>query len=241
MKKKYGSVSDGKSVIQERGHFINTAVPRFDGTGCWQQHLQFVQAIVKSNGWSEGTAALQLFAHLDGEAMNVALLIPKGEREKWEGLSNGLSEYYNSPGRLAVVRRRFESAIRRPGMDPATFSTELGILTARGFGDMGKHARDAMIRDKFIAAQRHCGLWRHLDGVPPATPIWEIVNSCRVWKSVEECFGLVGVCGCQNSGKAVVHFRSEDVLGWKKWSTGFPQKKGMQLSWGPLARRHHGF
>ena len=50
--------------------FTNTAVPRFDGGGCWQQHLLIVQAIVKSNGWSEGTAALQLFVHLDGEALN---------------------------------------------------------------------------------------------------------------------------------------------------------------------------
>ena len=30
---------------------------------------------MKSNGWSEGMAALQLFAHLDGEALNVALLM----------------------------------------------------------------------------------------------------------------------------------------------------------------------
>ena len=89
----------------------------------------------------------------------------------------GLSEYYNSPGKLAVVRRRFESAIRRPGMDPATFATELGTLAARGFGDMGKSARCAMIRDKFIVAQQHCGLQRHLDGVPPETPICEIVDS----------------------------------------------------------------
>ena len=83
----------------------------------------------------------------------------------------------------AVVQRRFESAIRWPGMDPATFATELGTLAARGFGDLGKRARDAMIRDKFITAQRHCGLRRHLDGVPPETPIWEIVDSCRVWES----------------------------------------------------------
>ena len=89
-------------------------------------------------------AALQFSAHLEGEALNVALLMPKGEREKWEGLSNGLSEYYNSPGRLAVVRRRFESVIRWSGMDPVMFATELGTLTARGFGDMGKRARDAM-------------------------------------------------------------------------------------------------
>ena len=112
----------------------------------------------------------------------MALLMPKRERETWEGLSNALSAYYNSAGRLAVFRRRFESAFRRPGMDPATFATELGILT-RGFGDMGKPARDAMIRDKFIAGQRHCGLRRQLDGFAPDTPIGEIVDSCRVWES----------------------------------------------------------
>ena len=85
--------------------FTNTAVPRFDGRGCWQQHLLIVQAIVKLNGWSAATVALQLFAHLDGEALNVALLMPMKEREQWKDLSNGISEYYNSPGRLAVFRR----------------------------------------------------------------------------------------------------------------------------------------
>ena len=109
--KDYGSVIDGKSVAKERGRFTNMAVPRFDGTGCWQQHLQIVQVIAKSNGWSEGTAALQLVTHLEGEAQDVALLMPKGVREKWEDLSSGLSGYYNSPERLVVVRRRFESAI----------------------------------------------------------------------------------------------------------------------------------
>ena len=73
----------------------------------------------------------------------MAVLMPVEEREKWEDLSNGLSEYYNSPGRLAVFRQRFESTSRRPGVDPATFATELGILTVRGFGDMGKHARNS--------------------------------------------------------------------------------------------------
>ena len=124
-----------------------------------------------------GNGGAPAFAHLEGDALVVALLMLKGVWEKWEDLSNGLLEYYNSPGRLAVVRRRFDNAIRRPGMDPATFATELGTLAARGFGDMGKRAREAMIRDKFIAAQRHCGLRRNLDGVPPETPIWEIVDS----------------------------------------------------------------
>ena len=76
---------------------------------------------MKSNGWTDGTAALQMFAHLDGEALNVVLLIPEGERSNWEGLSQGLSDYYNSLGWLAVFRRQVECAARRSGMDPATF------------------------------------------------------------------------------------------------------------------------
>ena len=94
---------DRKNGIKAGGRFTNTAVLRFDGGCCWQQHLHIVQAIVKSNGWSEGTAALQLFTHLDGEALNVALLMPEEEREKWEDLSNGLLEYYNTELRHAVV------------------------------------------------------------------------------------------------------------------------------------------
>ena len=146
---------DGKNIIRAGGRFTITAVPRFDGGGCWRQHLQIVQAIVKLNGWTDGTAALQLFAHLDGEALNVALLMQEEERAKWKGLSQGLLDYYSSPGRPAVFRRQFKSAIRRPGMDPAMFAMELGILAVRGFGDMGKNARDSMIRDRFIAAQRN--------------------------------------------------------------------------------------
>ena len=174
---------DGKNISKAEGCFTNTAVPRFNGGGCWHQHLQNVQAIVKSNGWTDGTAALQLFAHLDGEALNVVLLMPEEEREKWEGLSQGLSDYYNSPGRLAVFRWQFESSTRRPGMDPATLATEVEILAVRGFGDMGKPTRDWMIRDRFIAAQRSCRLHRHIDGVSLDTPIRDIVDRCRVWES----------------------------------------------------------
>ena len=83
---------------------------------------------------------------------------------------------YNSPGRLAVFRRQFESVSRRPGVDPATFATELGILAVRGFGDMCKRARDLMVQNKFITR------W-YLDGASSDAPILEIVDSCRVWES----------------------------------------------------------
>ena len=127
-----------------------------------------------SNGWVDETAALQLFAHLEGETLNVALLMLQREHATREGLSRGLSDYYNSPGRLAAFRRKFESATRREGEDPATFATE--ILAVREFGDMGARARTRMFRDRFIVDQHSCGLRRHLDSVPPDTPIWEIVD-----------------------------------------------------------------
>ena len=86
----------------------------------------------------------------------------------------------------ALFRRRFESTVRRPGVDPATFTTELGIIAVRGFGDMGRPARDLMIRAKFIAVQWNCELHRHLDGVSLDTPIRDIVYRCRVWENHSE-------------------------------------------------------
>ena len=163
--------------------FTNTALPSFSGAECWFQHLHIVQAIAKSNGWPDETAALQLFAHLKGEALNVALLLTRVKQKSWTGMVSGLSAYYQSPGRLTVLRRRFESAFRQPGLDPATFATDLGMLAIQGFGDMRKQARDTMIRDKFIAGQRQCALRRQLDGLAQDTPIGEMVDSCLVCES----------------------------------------------------------
>ena len=76
-----GVRSPDASTVRTGGRFTNTAVPKFDGDGCWQQHLQIFSAIAKSNGWADETAALQLFAHLEGGgggAHNVPLLMPKG-------------------------------------------------------------------------------------------------------------------------------------------------------------------
>ena len=177
--------SDGPDAGGPR-RFTNTAVPRFDGTGCWQQHILVFRAIMKSNGWSTITAALQLFAHLDGEALHIALLMPDKIRERWKDLVTSLSEYYNTPGRLEVVCRQFENACRRPGLDPATFATELGILAVRGFSDMNEKARDLMICNKFIAAQRSCELRWHLDGAAEEASIRNIVDSCQIWESHAE-------------------------------------------------------
>ena len=53
-----------------------TKVPRFAGTTGWEQYRQVFYAIVLSNGLDDATAALQLLSHLEGDALNVALLIP---------------------------------------------------------------------------------------------------------------------------------------------------------------------
>ena len=44
-------------------------------------------------------------------------------------------------------------------------------------------ARLRIIRDRFVAGHTSCELRRHLDSVPPETPIRDIVDRCRVWES----------------------------------------------------------
>ena len=88
-----------------------------------------------------------------------------------------------SPGRLAVYRRKFESAVRRDEEDPSKFATELDTLDVRGFADAGPSARIWMVRDRLVAGHRDCELWRHLDSVPPDTLIQDIVDRCRLWES----------------------------------------------------------
>ena len=89
-----------QKLVMKNRKFTNTAIPVFSGTEGWYQHIHIVQAIVKSNGWPEETAALQLFVHLKGEVLNVALLLAKKEQESWTGLVEGLAAYYQSPGRF---------------------------------------------------------------------------------------------------------------------------------------------
>ena len=121
----------------------------------------------------------------------MALLMPVEEREQWTAFARGLSDYFNSPGRLAAVRRQFESESRWPGVDPATFATVLGILAVRGFENMGECARDLMVRNKFIAAQQSRALRRHLDGASVEASIGDRADSFRVW----ECHTEAGYDG----------------------------------------------
>ena len=162
--------------------FTTTKVPRFDGTTSWEQYKQVFDAIVSSNGWDNDTAALQLFSHLEGDALNVALLVPLPRRLSRTGLVGALSAHYGSPGRLADYRRQFEKTTRTAG-GPLHFCHGLGDVSREGLWDMGQIARLRLIHDRFIAGHSSCELRRHLDSVPPETPIQDVVDRCRVWES----------------------------------------------------------
>ena len=166
-----------------RAALTTTKVPRFDGTTSWEQYHQVFEAIERSNGWDNDTAALQLFSHLEGDALNVAHLVPLARRLSQSGLVDALTAHYGSPGRLADYRRQFERTTIKVGEDPAIFATALETLVVKAFGDMGQTARLWLIRDRFIAGHDNCDLRRHLDSVPPETPIRDVVERCRVWES----------------------------------------------------------
>ena len=128
-----------------------TKVPWFNGLTSWEQYQQVFDAIVLSNGWDDATAALQLLSHLQGDTLNVALLIPMPRRASRKELTDALSAHYGSPGRLANYRREFDKTVRKPGEDPSNFAIALETLAVKAFDDMGQAARLRLIRDRFIA------------------------------------------------------------------------------------------
>ena len=74
----YGSARRLEIPSQTSGGsgFTSTSVPMHTGRPSWDQYRQVFEAIVCSNTWDGVTAALQLVSHLEGDALNVALLVP---------------------------------------------------------------------------------------------------------------------------------------------------------------------
>ena len=135
-----------------------------------------------SNGWDDVTAALQLLSHLDGDALNVALLVPESQRAVPEFLINSLSDHYKSPGRRVEYKHQFQRVARQPGDDPSIFAIELETLARRAFMDVDLKIQLQMVRDRFIDGQADRSLHRHLDSLGPNTPMIEMIDSCRIWE-----------------------------------------------------------
>ena len=142
----------------KRSGFTSTPVPRFSGKSSWEQYRQVFEAIACLNGWDDVTTALQLLSHLDGDALNVALLVPEFQWVLPGVLVKSLSEHYSSPGRLAEYKRQFERAFRRPGDDPSVFAIELETLSRRAFVDIDSSIQLQMVRDRFMNGQAECAL-----------------------------------------------------------------------------------
>ena len=142
----------------KRSGFTSTPVPRYSGKSSWEQYRQVFEAIACSNGWDDVTAALQLLSHLDGDALNVTLLIPESQRVLSGVLMKSLMEHCGSPGRLG----------------------------RRAFADIDSSIQLQMVRDRFIDGHAECALLSHLDSLGPDAPMRDIVDSCRVWESHNE-------------------------------------------------------
>ena len=108
-----------------------TNVPMFSGVTSWDQYRQAFDAIVRSNGWDDATVALQLLSHLEGDTLNVTLLVPEAQRATRIGLVSAVTDHYGSPGRLADYRRQFEKTGRQDGEDPSIFAIELETLAVK--------------------------------------------------------------------------------------------------------------
>ena len=140
-------------VDTNHSRFTRTPVPRYNGSSDWEHYRKVFEAIVISNGWDDLTAALQLLAHLDGEALNVALLVPEDQRRRPGVLMESVTAHYSSPGRLAQRRCQFDRMTRSPGEDPAAFAMALETLARRAFVDVEPAVRLQLVRDKFITGQ----------------------------------------------------------------------------------------
>ena len=92
-------------------------------------------------------------------------------------------------------RREFDKTVWKPGEDPSNFGITLETLAVKAFSDMDQTARLRLIRDRFIDGHESCELRRHLDCLPPDTPLRDIVDRCG---SVGEPRRPVGTTSQQN-------------------------------------------
>ena len=125
--------------------FTTTKVPKFSGSTSWDQYRQVFDGIVRSNGWDDATVALQLLSHMEGDTLNVALLVPDAQRPTRIVLVRALTDHYGSPGRLADYQRQFEKTARQDGKDPSIFTIDLETLgPAHRIPDHAPPARNAV-------------------------------------------------------------------------------------------------
>ena len=115
----------------------NTAVLRFDGTGCWQQHLLVFRAIMKSSGWSPDKGGLTVVCtprwggaanllELSGETWVASALMEELTADLLPAGSNvDLIVESHQDATLATVREWIQSGVTPTWAECAGFSPEL--------------------------------------------------------------------------------------------------------------------
>ena len=103
-------------------------------------------------------------------------------------IASGISGCIHCTLRIARAVGRLSLPIWEDNPDgwgrPIHFRHSIWDVGDKGaLGDMGQTAWLRIIRDRFVAGHDSCELRRHLDSVPPETPIRDIVDRCRVWES----------------------------------------------------------
>ena len=144
------------------------------------------EAIVSSNGWDGVTAALQLLSHLNGDALNVALLVPESRHGVLGFFDKVVIRSLQRSRASGRIQASVSAGVPASGDDPSIFAIELETLARRVFIYIDTSIQLQMVRDRFINGQAECALRRHLDSLGPNTPIADIVDCCRVWESHRE-------------------------------------------------------
>ena len=140
-------------------------MPKFSGDSSWDQYRQVFDAIVRSNGWDDAAVALQLLSHLEGDALNVALLVPEVKRATRAGLVGELTEHYGSPGWLADYRLQFERTTRQEGEDPSTFAIALETLVLKAKRDVVRKNGPLCDSHKSVDLDRYPILTKQISGI----------------------------------------------------------------------------
>ena len=103
----------------ENRRFTDTELPVFSGVEGWYQHIHIVQAIVKSNGWPDETVALQLFVHLKGEALDVALLLKKRRAGVMDRTGAGAGDVLPVSRQAGRAKKAVRERVPSPGVRPS--------------------------------------------------------------------------------------------------------------------------
>ena len=114
---------------------MSTKLPKFAGVTSWEQYRQVLDAIARSNGWDDATAALQLLSHLEGNMLNVALLVPEVKQVMRTGTGRGAYGTLQITGTVCGL----STSVREDGGGPVNFRHSVRDISCQSLRGHGSH------------------------------------------------------------------------------------------------------